>query len=174
MSNAEELVRSTDMEPVAGSVDVAIPADVLWSAFSRPRGWPLWNRCFTWVRNPSLELDRHLVWAFEPIRQAYLYRMPAIARIVELEPGRRVTWEVTAFPGMYARHSYELEPLADDRTRFGSWEQAMGPGLRALRRPWTAHFAFVRDESLVGARRLESLYRRRGSLEPVLDRIDGD
>lgn len=171
MSDEGALDLSTDMAPTSGAVEVDVPVADLWDVFARPRGWPTWNRCFTWVLNSSLEIDSHLIWAFEPIRPEYLYRMPAIARIVELEPQRRVTWEVTAFPGMYARHSYHLEPVGEGRTRFGSWEKAMGPGFRLARGFWLAHFAFVRDGSLHGARRLESLYRSQGSMAPLLRRI---
>jgi hypothetical protein len=47
----------------------------------------------------------------------------AIATVVELEPGRRVTWKGTALPGLYARHT---EALGENRSRFTSWEKAYG------------------------------------------------
>jgi hypothetical protein len=172
MDRRETLERSQDMEPVAGEVELEVDPAMVWEVFSRPHGWPAWNPCFAWVRNRRLELDAKLVWAFEPVRAAYLYRMPAIATIVELEPGRRVTWEVTAFPGMYARHTYWVEPREGGGSRFGSWEQAMGPGFRALRRPWLAHFRFVRDASLDGARTLDERWRRDGTLDGLLAEID--
>lgn len=160
-----------DMAPVAGDVEIAVPAEALWEVFAQPRGWPTWNRCFTWVANRRLELGRQLVWAFEPIRPAYLYRLPAVAKIVELDAGRKVSWEVTVVPRMYALHTYTITPLSDGRSRFGSWEQASGAGFRTFRRFWLAHFRFVLDESLQGARRLERLYARHGSLTPLLERL---
>ena len=93
----------------------------------------------------------------EPIRKRYLYKMPAIAKIVEVEPQRKVTWEVTAFPGMYARHTYHMEDLGNGRTRFGSWEQGMGPGFNKLAGCWIPHFTFVKDRSLDGVRYLEKI-----------------
>jgi hypothetical protein len=156
---------SIDMTPVEGEVEVEVPAAVLWEAFTHADLWPRWNRSFAWVRNRRLVLGDRLVWAFEPIRRRYLYRMPAVATIVELEPGARVTWEVTVFPGMYARHTYQVEPAGDDRSRFRSWEKAMGPGFRLLRRFWIAHFRFVRDRSLEGAHALERAYRDHGNLD---------
>lgn len=167
MSRAEQLLASHDMEPVQGTVEVEIPADELWRCFSRPDRWPRWNECFLWVRNRSLGAGRLLVWAFQPIKPQYLYKLPAIARIVEVEPERRATWEVTAVPGMYARHTYSIEPRGDGRSAFSSWEQAMGPGFRLTRRFWVAHFEFVRDRSVEGARRLEEIYRREGRLDPA-------
>jgi hypothetical protein len=68
-------------------------------------------------------------------------------------------------PGMYARHTYFLEDLGSGRTRFGSWEKAMGPGFRLMQGFWTAHFTFVNHESLAGVERLERTYQRYGSID---------
>lgn len=153
--SADLLARSTDMEPITGSVDVAVPHDVLWKAFDQPSLWSRWNPCFFWCHNQRLRLGDKLVWCFEPIRPWFGYKMPAIANIVELEPGKKVTWEVTALPGFYARHTYSIEALPDGRSRFTSWEQASGWGFRLTRRFWLAHFTFVKNRSLAGARTLE-------------------
>ena len=163
------LERSTDMVPVQGTVDLDVPIEQLWEVFRHANLWPRWNRCFSWARNKDLVLGRKLIWCFEPIKPYYLYKLPAVATIAEVEPQSKVTWEVTAFPGMYARHTNHMEALDGGRTRFGSWEQAMGWSFRLLRRFWIAHFAFVKDESLIGAKRLEAIYRRAGSMtEEVL------
>jgi hypothetical protein len=158
------LENSKDMIPVQGTVDVEVPIDTLWEAFTHANLWPKWNRCFFWVKNRDLVAGRQLVWAFQPIKWYYLYKMFATAKIVELEPQRKVTWQVTVFPGMYARHTYHVERLGDGRTRFGSWEQAMGWGFRIIKRFWITHFTFVKDESLIGARRLETIYKNAGNL----------
>lgn len=163
-SKQEALARSTDMTPVQGTVDVEVPISTLWEAFAHANWWPRWNRCFFWVYNRDLVPGRQLIWYFQPIRWWYLYKMFAVARIVEVEKERRVTWEVTALPGFYARHTYFMEDLGDGRSRFGSWEQAMGWGFRLLKRFWIAHFTFVKDRSLEGARRLEEVYRKEGKL----------
>ena len=85
--------------------------------------------------------------------------------MVEVKKNDHVTWEVTVLPGFYARHTYFMEDLGNDRTRFGSWEQAMGPSFRLLKRFWLAHFAFVKDRSLHGVRFLEQIYRRTGRID---------
>ena len=142
--------------PIEGSVELPIPVAKLWQAFRTPRSWPVWNHCF-WiagVRGGTLAEGRLLIWAFQPIRARYLYKLPAIARLVEVVPEKRVTWEVTALPGFRARHTYWMEATGEASCRFGSWEVAEGPMYRLLRRFWLAHFRFVRDESLAGARRL--------------------
>jgi hypothetical protein len=164
------LEQSREMTPVEGTIDVAIPADALWASFLRSKRWPQWNRCFYWVHNRELALGRRLIWAFQPIRPRYLYKMFAIAKIVELDAAkRRVTWAVTAMPGFYARHTYHVDDLGGGRSRFGSWEQAMGLQIRvtSTRRFWTAHFTFVKDRSLEGAKRLEAIYARDGSLNAI-------
>ncbi len=161
----EELMQSTDMEPVHGTVDVDIPADVLWECFRHARWWPRWNACMWWALNDDLVLGQQLIWAFEPLHWWYLYRLPGMATLVEVEPGRKVTWEVTVLPGLFARHSYTIEDLGNGRSRFGSWEQAMGPAFRALKFFWLAHFIFVKDESLKGAQRLEKIYQQAGVLD---------
>ena len=80
-------------------------------------------------------------------------------------PNRKVTWEVTVLPGFYALHTYLVEDLGEGRSRFGSWEKAMGPTFRSLKWFWVAHFVFVKDRSLVGARVLEQEYQRAGKLD---------
>lgn len=159
------LKQSNGMEPVQGVVEVDVPIEVLWDSFSQARHWPGWNKCFFWVSNPSLVRGQQLIWCFQPIRWWYPYKMPAIAKIIELEKYRKVTWEVVALPGFYARHTYHMEDLGHGRSRFGSWEQAEGWSFRLMRKFWLAHFTFVKDRSLEGARRLEKIYRQRGTLD---------
>jgi glyoxylase-like metal-dependent hydrolase (beta-lactamase superfamily II) len=152
------------MAPVEGGVDIDVPADVLGRAFFQANLWPRWNACMAWVRNHDLRVGDQLIWVFEPIRPWFLYRFPATAKIIEVEQGRKVTWEVTALPGFYAQHTYTITDLGDGRSRFSSWEQATGPTFRATRAFWIAHFEFVKNRSLQGARLLESAYRVHGRL----------
>jgi len=156
-----KLLDSDEMKPVEGTVDLNIPAGDLWEFFEQSHRWPEWNPCFFWVMNRRLQAGRQLIWAFQPIRRWYLYKMPAIARIVELIPARRVTWEVSALPGFYALHAYTVEERGANQSRFGSWEKAMGWGFRLMKPFWIAHFTFVKDASLKGAQSLESEYRNR-------------
>ncbi len=142
--------------PIAGWVELAMPVERLWAIFADVAGWPRWNRCFWWARVTGGELRRGatLVWCFNPIRPHYLYKMPAVARIVAYEPARLVTWEVTIPPGFHALHSYRFAPRGPDRCCFGSWEVAEGPAYTAARAFWLAHFRYVCRASLAGAHRL--------------------
>jgi polyketide cyclase/dehydrase/lipid transport protein len=163
--DAQTLDQSTDMRPVEGSTDIAVPIDTLWECFAQANEWPRWNSCMFWVKNRDLILGQELVWVFQPIRRWYLYKLPARAKIVELEVNRKVTWEVRFLPGFYARHTYSMEDLSGGRSRFGSWEKVQGPLFRLLSWFWMAHFVFVKDRSLEGARLLESVYTRTGKLD---------
>lgn len=142
--------------PIEGYVALDMPVERLWAIFNDVPGWSRWNPCFWWARVAGGELKQGalLYWCFNPIRPRYLYKMPAMARIVEYEPFRVITWEVTSLPGFHARHSYRFEALAPDRCRFGSWEVAEGPVYRRLRGFWLAHFRYVCRSSLAGARTL--------------------
>ena len=53
--------------------------------------------------------------------------------------------------GFHALHAYRFAALDGGRSRFGSWEVAEGPGFRATRRFWMAHFRYVCRESIAGA-----------------------
>ncbi len=149
--------------PVAGSTEVAMSVERLWAIFADVRAWPSWNPCM-WTATASgaaslaegspLAQGESLIWAFNPIQPAYLYRLPVVARLVEVIPRSRVSWEVTIIPGMWALHTYWMEAVDDERSRFGSWEVAEGPVYRFMRPFWQAHFRFVRDASLKGAREL--------------------
>ncbi len=143
--------------PIQGSVEVALPVERLWEVFLEVAGWPAWNSCFWRARVLGGEL-RHgatLVWAFNPIKPAYLYKMPASATVVEFERHDRVTWEVSA-PGFHALHSYRFAAVDHERCLFGSWEVAEGRAYDATRRFWLAHFRYVCRESLDGAQRLSA------------------
>jgi glyoxylase-like metal-dependent hydrolase (beta-lactamase superfamily II) len=162
------------MQPVHGTVDIAVPANVLWQCFRNANLWPRWNACMYWANNRDLVLGQKLIWAFEPLRWWYFYKLPGVANLIELEENQKVTWEVVVMPGFYARHTYSIEDLGDGRSRFGSWEKAMGPMFRALNVFWVAHFIFVKNRSLQGARLLESIYQRTGKLdESVLPKRRG-
>ena len=161
----QRLAESRDMDPVSGTIDVHVPAQEFWSCFRRANFWPRWNVCFLRVVNRDLVKGRRLLWIFRPIRWWYPYLMFSVAKIVEVEPGRKVTWEVTALPGFYARHTYSIQDLGGGVTRFGSWEKATGWGFRLMKRFWLKHFVFVKDASLEGAVRLEDQYRRTQRLD---------
>lgn len=163
-SKTEVLLGSTDMAPIQGTVDLDIPISVLWEAFTQANSWAGWNECFYWARNRDLIPGKMLIWCFQPLRWWLPYKMPAIANIVEVEKERKVTWEVSAMPGFYARHTYHMEDLGDGKSRFGSWEQAMGAQIRfpPTKKFWKSHFEFVKDRSLEGARYLEEVYKRDG------------
>jgi Polyketide cyclase / dehydrase and lipid transport len=129
-----------------------MPVEHLWEVFLDVPGWPDWNPCIwrSTVRGGELREGATLVWAFNPIRRGYLYKLPATAEIVEFEPHDRVTWEVSTL-GFHAVHAYRFAALDALRCRFGSWEVAEGPAYRTLRRFWHAHFSYVCRESLAGA-----------------------
>ncbi len=141
--------------PIADWIPVAMSVEKLWDAFTDVRRWPRWNGCIRWarVRGGHLREGATLVWLFNPVRPWLPYLLPSVARLVDVEPHRRVTWEVR-LPGFHALHSYLFEDLGDEGSRFGSWETADGALYRALRPFWRLHFRFVCAESLAGARRL--------------------
>jgi glyoxylase-like metal-dependent hydrolase (beta-lactamase superfamily II) len=166
-SDLERLQQSEDMKAIQGAVDVDIPSDVLWRMFAQANEWPQWNACMAWVRNTDLVVGKRLIWVFEPLKWYYPYRLPSMANVAEVIAGKKVTWEVTTLPGFYARHTYWIEDLGEGRSRFGSWEKAMGPTFRAAKSFWLAHFTFVKNRSLQAARLLEAAYHRNGRLDPA-------
>lgn len=153
---------------------MSISVGELWEVFGDVRGWKRWNPCIrtACVREGSLAAGTTLVWTFNPIKRWYLYVMPARARIVEYDHQRRITWEVK-FPGFHALHSYLFDERADGTARFGSWETAEGPLYNLFHRFWLAHFRFVRDASLAGARTLTTR-RVRLVPSPPPERHEGD
>jgi Polyketide cyclase / dehydrase and lipid transport len=150
-----EHIPHTDPLPIAGTVELDLPVGRLWEAFLDVPGWSSWNPCI-WrsrVRGGALREGATLIWAFNPIKRRYLYKLPVTAEIVELVECERITWEVR-LPGFHALHSYRFAALGEHRCQFGSWEVAEGPAYRALSRFWLAHFRYVCRESLAGAQTL--------------------
>lgn len=148
-----EIVTDDPELPIEETTEVSLPVERMWDVFADVPRWRNWNPCIAWARISGGELKEGatLYLAFRPIRRAYLYRLPGVAKIVECDPQRKVTWEAEA-PGFHAHHSYLFEPLGPNSSRFGSWEVADGPAYRLMRRFWLAHFRFVCDQSLAGAR----------------------
>ncbi len=141
--------------PIAGSVELEMPVDRMWQSFLDVSSWPRWNRS-VWrsaVRGGELCCGARLAFAFNPIERRYLYKLPAMAKVVEFEPHDRVTWEVN-LPGFHALHAYRFAAVGEERCRFGSWEAAEGAAYRGTGRFWLAHFRFVCRESLRGAQAL--------------------
>jgi hypothetical protein len=141
--------------PVEGYTTLAMPVERIWGVQLDVARWHEWNPCFAWshMLGGRTELGKTLVFVFNPIQRRFPYRLPAVAKIVELEPCERLTWEVK-LPGFHALHSYRFERLDDDTCRYGSWEVAEGALYRVARGFWLAHFAYVCESSLRGARGL--------------------
>jgi hypothetical protein len=156
------LIVPTPPLPVEGTVELGLSAQAFWQQFEDVRRWHQWNPSIwrSWVAGERLVVGARLWLVFNPIEPRFLYKLPAPARIVELEPAGHVTWEVD-LPGFHALHRYHVEAIADDRCRFGSWEVAEGALYFAVRRFWLAHFRFVRDRSVAGAPALSSGRPRR-------------
>lgn len=138
--------------PVEGYVTLDMPVERMWERQLDVSRWREWNTCFAWsaMIGGRVEVGKTLVFVFNPIERRYPYRMPAIAKIVELVPYSRMTWEVK-LPGLHALHSYRFEKLDDSHCRYGSWEVAEGSLYRVARGFWLAHFAYVCESSLAGA-----------------------
>ena len=69
--------------PIEGSVDLVMPVERLWERFVDVERWPEWNPCI-WrsrVREGELRKGATLAWVFNPIKPAYLYKLPARARL---------------------------------------------------------------------------------------------
>jgi len=142
--------------PVEGYTTLDMPVERMWNIQLDVGRWRDWNTCFAcsaMIGGGPLELGGTLVFVFNPIQRRYWYKMPAVAKIVELVPCRRVTWEVK-LPGFHALHSYRFERLDESRCRYGSWEVAEGPLYRIAEGFWLAHFGYVCESSLRGARGL--------------------
>lgn len=54
--------------PIQGAVEVDMPVERLWDAFTDVSGWSRWNPCFRWSRvlGGELRLGATLVWTFNP------------------------------------------------------------------------------------------------------------
>ena len=141
------------MEPVTGTVELDADADRVWAAFSNVPRWSLWNHAFwrSWVIGGELRRGATIWLLFNPIKPWLPYKLPGPAKIVELDD-RSVTWKVD-IAGLHARHRYSVTPRGGGCS-FESWEIADGPLFDATRPFWLAHFRFVRDASLAGARYL--------------------
>ena len=83
-----EIVTDDPELPIEGTTEVSLPVERIWDAFADVPTWRKWNPCIAWARVSGGELKEGatLYWAFKPIRRHYLYRMPAVAKIVECDP----------------------------------------------------------------------------------------
>lgn len=113
------------------SVDIAAPADVVWSVMSDVERWHEWTPSVRGVR--LLDPAPLRVGSRAMIRQPKL--PPAMWQVTSLEPGSGFVWK-SGLPGMwvYAHHSVESIAGPDVRTRATLRLHFAGPVSRLLGR----------------------------------------
>jgi hypothetical protein len=89
------------------SVEIAAPADVVWSVMSDVERWHEWTPSVRGIR--LLDAAPIRVGSRAMIRQPKL--PPAMWQVVSLEPGRGFVWK-SGLPGMWVYAHHSVEPIA--------------------------------------------------------------
>jgi hypothetical protein len=110
------------------SVDVAAPADVVWSVMSDVERWHEWTASVRGVR--LLEPGTLRIGSRALIRQPKF--PPAMWQVVSIEPGRAFAWK-SGMPGMWVYAHHSVDPIGS-----GVTNGYHGPRTRATLR---LHFA---------------------------------
>jgi hypothetical protein len=127
------------------AIEIQAPKPIVWQALVRKEKWLQWNT-FLYDRNPTLPFQQG------QIVQLSLKRVSAEAetefepRILFLQPNVCLRWVYTA-PGFRSEHSFELQEIWRNRTKYIHQEQLSGP-MTVLFLP------FLRQDEQQGLRRM--------------------
>jgi hypothetical protein len=127
------------------AIEIQAPKPIVWQALVRKEKWLQWNT-FLYDRNPTLPFQQG------QIVQLSLKRVSAEAetefepRILFLQPNVCLRWVYTA-PGFRSEHSFELQEIGRNRTKYIHQEQLSGP-MTVLFLP------FLRQDEQQGLRRM--------------------
>ncbi|MEQ3549666.1 SRPBCC domain-containing protein [Pseudonocardia nematodicida] len=124
------------------SIDINAPAGRVWAIFTDTAAYPEWNPFMTKLDGELTLGSRLAVTIVPPGGKPNSFR-PTVTAV---EPGRRLAWlGRLPIPGLVdGAHSFELEPLTPETTRFTQSERFTGllvPLLGGMLRPAEAGFA---------------------------------
>ena len=104
--------------------DIAAPVQVVWAHLSAVSEYAEWNPFITTFRGELTQGGRVEVRIQPPGGRPMSFR----PTITEVEPGKRLEWlGRLVLPGIFdGRHSFQLEALANGRTRLTQAEQFNG------------------------------------------------
>jgi hypothetical protein len=119
------------------SVDIAAPADVVWSVMSDVERWHEWTPSVRGVR--LLGPGPLRVGSRAMIRQPKF--PPAMWQVISLEPGRGFVWK-SGLPGMWVYAHHSVEPIASSNgSGSGSGDGSGRAGGVLTRATLRLHFA---------------------------------
>jgi uncharacterized membrane protein len=90
------------------SVDIAAPADIVWSVMSDVERWHEWTASVRSIR--QLDKGPLRIGSRAVVRQPKL--PPALWKVETLEPGRSFVWK-SGLPGMWVYGEHSIEPISN-------------------------------------------------------------
>ncbi|MGW0433097.1 SRPBCC family protein [Micromonospora sp. NPDC003197] len=94
------------------SVDIAAPADLVWTVWVDVEQWPQWAESVSRVRR----LDEGPLTVGSRTRLEQPRLRPAIWQVTELDPGNRFVWTATS-GGVTTVAGHRIVPVAPNRVR---------------------------------------------------------
>lgn len=112
------------MQEIRTAVEIAAPPSAVWAELANLQAYPEWNPHIICASGDLRERKRLTIAAH---REDETDREMTVT-VTELEPERRLQWVGKVGGGVLfeGHHTFELEPLEDDRTRFVNREEASG------------------------------------------------
>lgn len=106
----------------ASEVEIARPADEVWSILVDLPSYREWNPFTPRIRTTALEEGRWVVI------QAWVGWLPFVVldRIVKVDPGQTIAWAVEAGPFLQGRREQQVLPLDGGRCRYTTREEFHG------------------------------------------------
>lgn len=127
------------------AIEINAPKSVVWQALVRKENWLQWNT-FLYDRNPTLPFQRGRTVHLSLKRMKEETETEFEPRILLLQPPVCLRWVYTA-PGFRSEHTFELQDIGHDRTKYIHQEAVSGPA-RVLLMP------FLRRDEQQGLRRM--------------------
>lgn len=114
------------MRKIYTEKEIEAPPETVWEVITDLDSYEDWNPHITSASaNGELEEGSSVDVVLQP---SGMSSMDATVEVTSLEPERRLTWEGKLFVSLIFKgvHTFELEPLDGDRTRFVNREKLSG------------------------------------------------
>lgn len=108
---------------VSHAIEIDAPAASVWAVFADTEAYGEWN---PYVPELSGELREGAILEMVLVEPPSYDPRPFGAKVFIAEPGRHLAWRASIFGVAIFEHHFELESLADGRSRFHQYEDFRG------------------------------------------------
>lgn len=146
------------MPSLYAEIEINAPKAAVWQVLTRKQDWLKWNT-FLYDRNPALPFQRGQIVHLSLRRLKEETETEFEPRIILFQPPVCLRWVYTA-PGFRSEHTFELQEIGRDRTKYIHQETISGVATIVI-------LPFLRRDEQQGLRRMARELKNYVELKPL-------